>query len=132
MKTVLIEFLLSSCFNPFMADSTLSANRKLRACLNCSIVLTTQEFRETGCPNCPFLHVNKARNIGYTTSPAFKGTVALFDPKRSWVAKWQRINNYKPGIYAMVVEGVLSEKYISEIEKDGRVYIDRSRSFELQ
>lgn len=32
----------------------------------------------------------------------------------------------------MIVEGVLSEKYIAEIEKDGRMYIDRSRSFELE
>lgn len=114
-----------------MSDNPI-ANRKLRACLNCSIIQTVQEFKESGCPNCPFLNVNKDRNLAYTTSQSFKGTIALFSPKQSWIAKWQRIDNYKPGIYAMVVDGVLSDKFIEDIEKEGRVYINRSTSFELE
>lgn len=114
-----------------MSDSV-NTNRKLRACLNCSIIQSTQEFRESGCPNCPFLNINKDRNLAYATSPSFKGTIALANPKQSWVAKWQRINSYKPGVYAMVVDGVLSDKFIEDIEKEGRVYINRSTPFELE
>ncbi len=108
------------------------SSKKSRACLNCSIVLPTEEFRTKGCPNCPFLNVNKNKNIGYTTSPSFKGAVFMINPRRSWVAKWQRIGNYVPGMYAMTVEGVLSDKYIEDIERDGRIYINRANSFELE
>lgn len=108
------------------------AGKKTRACLNCSLVQTVQEFKDHGCPNCPFLSVNKNRNIGYTTSPSFKGAIFLMDPKHSWIAKWQRIGQYRPGVYAMTVEGVLSDKFIDDIEKEGRVYINRSSSFELE
>ncbi|KAM0680450.1 transcription elongation factor spt4 [Glugoides intestinalis] len=112
-----------------MADTT---SKKLRACLNCSIIQTTQNFKEKGCPNCPFLNVNKGRNLGYTTSLSFKGTIALIDPKHSWIAKWHRIGQYTPGMYAMTVDGVLSDKFVEDIEKDGRIYINRSVSFELE
>ncbi|ELA41837.1 uncharacterized protein VICG_01189 [Vittaforma corneae ATCC 50505] len=112
-------------------DSSLTG-KKTRACLNCSLIQTVQEFREQGCPNCPFLNVNKNRNIGYTTSPSFKGMIFLKDPRSSWVAKWQRVNQYRPGVYAMTVEGVLSDKFIDDIERDGRVYVNRSNSFELE
>uniref|UniRef100_A0A8C8G8V8 Spt4/RpoE2 zinc finger domain-containing protein n=1 Tax=Oncorhynchus tshawytscha TaxID=74940 RepID=A0A8C8G8V8_ONCTS len=29
------------------------------------------------------------------------------DPEDSWVAKWQRISNFKPGVYAVTVTGRL-------------------------
>lgn len=105
--------------------------KKQRACLNCSLILSTTEFKQKGCPNCSFLNTNKNRNIGYTTSPTFKGSIFLINPKQSWIGKWQRINQYIPGVYAMTVEGDLSDKFINDIEKNGRVYINRANSFEL-
>lgn len=107
-----------------------SAN-KLRACLNCSLVQTTEEFKKFGCPNCPFLCVERDRNVNFTTSASFKGTIALIDPKSSWIGKWQRLGNYKSGIYAMVVYGELGEDFIDLVERDGRVYINRNNPFEL-
>ncbi len=65
-------------------------------------------------------------------SSKFKGMVALVQPGVSWVAKWQRINDYKPGLYAMTVEGALSDENVYEVEKTGKTYYDRSASFKLE
>lgn len=72
------------------------------------------------------------RNVYSTTSASFKGTIALFDPRNSWVGKWQRISDCKPGIYAMVVDGVLGEDFIDMVEKEGRAYVNRANSFEIE
>jgi transcription elongation factor SPT4 len=106
--------------------------QKLRACLNCAIIQAVEEFKSKGCPNCPFLHIEEDKNVYSTTSTSFKGTIALFDPRGSWVGKWQRINDYKPGMYAMVVDGVLGEDFIDMVEKEGRVYVNRANSFEIE
>lgn len=42
------------------------------------------------------------------TSAVFEGAIALNDPSNSWVAKWQRIQGYVPGTYAVKVEGIVS------------------------
>jgi transcription elongation factor SPT4 len=109
-----------------------SSNNKLRACLNCAILQSTNDFKQNGCPNCPFLNTNKERNLNYTTSLSFKGMIAVKRPRNSWVCKWHRINNYLPGLYASVVEGVLGDRFIESVERDGRLYINRSKSFELE
>lgn len=117
-----------------MADetrSTQASSSKARACLNCSIIKSMSYFKQNGCPNCPFLMVNHDRNVHYTTSASFRGLIALVNPRSSWVAKWQRISNYEPGTYAMTVEGVLSNSFIDKIEREGRIYVNRSSSFSL-
>ena len=42
------------------------------------------------------------------TSQVFEGLVTIADPTHSWVAKWQRLTEYKPGTYAIKVVGVVS------------------------
>ena len=37
------------------------------------------------------------------TSPYFTGMVSVIQPSNSWVAKWQRIIQKKPGVYALEV-----------------------------
>lgn len=113
-------------------NSTEPASQKLRACLNCAIIQTTKKFKNRGCPNCPCLGTNKEKNLAYTTSLTFKGLIALKDPRTSWIAKWHRLSHYTPGLYAMIVDGVLGDKYLDALEQEGRVYINRSRSFELE
>ena len=128
--------------------------RYARACMVCSIVLTQtvrsfnlhpcihhhtyplytrtnhfqifikQRFRQTGCPNCPFLELkNSTEAIETCTSQVFEGLISIADPKKSWIAKWQRIDGYVRGCYATKVSGSLPEEVKAAMEDEGLVYI---------
>lgn len=80
-----------------------------------------QRFQEEGCPNCV-----DVLDIGLsTTSPTFEGLVAIGEPDKSWVAKWLRVSNYIPGLYAVKVQGRLPREFAENIPnyrpRDGSV-----------
>ncbi|KAM0671332.1 transcription elongation factor SPT4 [Ordospora colligata] len=107
-------------------------NGKVRACLGCSQVKTLADFRRDGCENCPMLNMKgNITNVNECTTPNFRGVIALVDPSSSWIGKWQRISEFKKGMYAMTVEGMLSDDCIREIEQNGRTYHEREESFKL-
>ncbi|KAL6849791.1 transcription elongation factor spt4 [Amphichorda felina] len=108
-----------------------SQQRYLRACMVCSIVQTYARFRDYGCPNCEeFLHLQGSQDqIESCTSQVFEGVISLADPSKSWVAKWQRLDNYVPGMYAIKVSGQLSDETRSMLEEEYRIqYIPRDGS----
>ncbi|KAJ9142637.1 hypothetical protein NKR23_g7055 [Pleurostoma richardsiae] len=105
--------------------------RHLRACMVCSIVMTVQRFRTEGCPNCDAFLAMKGQpeQVDICTSQVFEGLISLADPKKSWVAKWQRIDGYKRGVYAIKVSGQLPDDVRVAIEDDhGVQYIPRDGS----
>ena len=101
--------------------------RYLRACMVCSIVqpqqvgapsfflpalenetnLEQQKFIKEGCPNCEdAIHLrNNSEKVEDCTSPVFEGLVALWQPKQSWVSRWQRVDGFVRGMYAIKVCG---------------------------
>uniref|UniRef100_A0A8C2AAB5 Transcription elongation factor SPT4 n=1 Tax=Cyprinus carpio TaxID=7962 RepID=A0A8C2AAB5_CYPCA len=83
--------------------------RHLRACLLCSLVKTIDQFEYDGCDNCEsYLQMKGNREMVYEcTSSSFDGVIAMMSSEDSWVAKWQRIGNFKPGVYAVTVTGRL-------------------------
>ncbi|XP_078278482.1 transcription elongation factor SPT4 isoform X2 [Rhinoraja longicauda] len=74
--------------------------RHLRACLLCALVKTIDQFEYDGCDNCDaYLQMKGNREMVYDcTSSSFDGIIAMMSPEDSWVSKWQRISNFKPGI----------------------------------
>lgn len=42
------------------------------------------------------------------TSPVFEGLITLREPTKSWVAKWQRLDGFVRGMYAVKVSGNVS------------------------
>lgn len=91
--------------------------RSLRACLVCAIVQTGSKFNAEGCPNCEeFLEMRgSSEAVQDCTSQVFEGMMALNntntntrDGRGSWVAKWQRLEGYVPGVYAVKVVGAVS------------------------
>lgn len=63
-----------------------------------------------GCPNCDNVLGLRGNNdaIQECTSQVFEGLVTLRDPTTSWVARWQRLDSYVPGTYAVKVTGSVS------------------------
>ncbi|KAI9661436.1 MAG: transcription elongation factor spt4 [Trizodia sp. TS-e1964] len=96
--------------------------RQLRACMFCSVVQTTARFSREGCPNCPFLALKgSAEGIEDCTSQVFEGVITLANPADSWVAKWQRLEAFVPGVYAVKVNGLLPEEMVDQIEASGTI-----------
>lgn len=109
-----------------------SVSKKLRACLSCSMVKTQAQFREQGCSNCAFLKMkDNLDNVLDCTSDKFSGLMALTNPPASWVARWQRIDAFTKGLYALTVDGELPDEYVNALEREGRVYYPRDVSFAI-
>ncbi|KAL6708274.1 transcription elongation factor spt4 [Coniothyrium glycines] len=104
--------------------------RNLRACMVCSIVRTQHQFQTSGCPNCEDVLelIGNPDQVNDCTSQVFEGLITLADPKKSWVARYQRIEDYVPGVYATQVEGMLPEDVIAAVENAGITYIPRDGS----
>lgn len=81
--------------------------RGLRACMVCSYVQNGTKFQQEGCPNCEdFLEMRGSSEAVFDcTSAVFEGTITLTGKGGSWVARWQRLEGYKPGVYAIKIEG---------------------------
>lgn len=69
-----------------------------------------QRFIREGCPNCEaFLDLtNHPDSVQECTSQVFEGLITLQDPAQSWVARWQRLDGYVSGVYAVKVVGTVS------------------------
>ncbi|KAH8999565.1 transcription initiation protein spt4 [Lactarius hengduanensis] len=120
-----------------MASSTPAApipaqarSKNLRACLLCSIIQTPIDFRRNGCPNCEEIMQMKGSpdRIQACTTTHFDGSVAVVDPEKSWVARWQRTNKYVRGMYAITVKGRIPEDVEQELESQGIKYRPRDQT----
>lgn len=80
----------------------------------CSLVQTGTKFQQTGCPNCEeFLELRgSSEAVQDCTSQVFEGMITLNSDSEggtsSWVARWQRLEGYKAGVYAVKVVGIVS------------------------
>lgn len=90
--------------------STTKGSKQLRACLLCSLIQHPLDFRKYGCPNCEelmqvclptdysrpsnlhsFVQMkNSGDRVTACTTTYYDGVIAVIDPEKSWVAKWQR------------------------------------------
>ncbi|KAF2640710.1 transcription initiation Spt4 [Massarina eburnea CBS 473.64] len=104
--------------------------RHMRACMVCAVVRTESQFKAHGCPNCEaFLELaGNTDAIQDCTSQVFEGLMTVSDTSKSWVARWQRLEGYVPGVYAVQVEGVLGEDYVAAAEAAGVHYVPRDGS----
>lgn len=92
----------------------------------CGIIQTTEQFREGHCPNCEAVFPD-VDPMEYTL-PTFEGQAAVADPQGLWVARWLRVNNFVPGMYAVKVSGRLPHLVVEELEERGFSYRPRDGS----
>ena len=97
-----------------------TALKGLRACMRCGIIKTMNQFLENGCENCPFLNMEgDFQRLNQCTTAFFEGQVAVMDPGESWTAKWLRIDQHLPGVYAISITGELDKEIEEELESRG-------------
>ncbi|KAF1844876.1 transcription elongation factor spt4 [Cucurbitaria berberidis CBS 394.84] len=115
---------------PGGAAISTNQQRNMRACMVCSIVRTQQQFMSYGCPNCEEIleMIGNSEQVNDCTSQVFDGLISVADTKRSWVARYQRLEGYVPGVYATQVEGILPEEVIAAVESAGINYVPRDGS----
>ncbi|KAF8309893.1 transcription initiation protein spt4 [Clavulina sp. PMI_390] len=102
--------------------------KNLRACLLCSIVMSSADFRKHGCPNCDEiiqLQGAEADKVLRATSAQFDGVIALTNPTDSWVARWQRVGTYVKGLYAVRVTGRIPPSIQEQLDQRGITYRPR-------
>ena len=89
-----------------------------------------QEFIRSGCPNCEsFLQLqNSPDTVAECTSAVFDSLITVGDPATSWVAKWQRLSTYLPGVYAVKVVGTLPDEVLAVLEDNNIRYVPRDGS----
>jgi transcription elongation factor SPT4 len=53
----------------------------------------------------------------------FEGLISIVNEQASWVARWQRLDGYVPGTYAIKVTGTLPTETVASLEDAGIKYI---------
>ena len=104
-----------------LANASVPNNIKaIRACKRCGLLKTLEQFFEEGCDNCPFLEMaDNTERVNVSTTAFFEGQVAVMDPRESWAAKWIRVDNFLPGVYAISVTGQLDRETEEHLENQG-------------
>mmetsp|Transcript_5530 Transcript_5530/g.15439 ORF Transcript_5530/g.15439 Transcript_5530/m.15439 type:complete len:128 (-) Transcript_5530:249-632(-) len=95
----------------------------LRACLKCTLLKTFHQFIDEGCDNCEdqLEFAGSQDRVEQCTTTDYVGQVAVINPQSSWVAKWQRLQDFKPGYYAIHVTGELPEEIAEKLRDAGAI-----------
>mmetsp|Transcript_1201 Transcript_1201/g.1627 ORF Transcript_1201/g.1627 Transcript_1201/m.1627 type:complete len:113 (-) Transcript_1201:79-417(-) len=66
-----------------------------------------------------FSQVDNPERCNMCTTAFFEGQAAIMDPRESWAAKWIRVDNFLPGVYAISVTGQFDREIEEDLENRG-------------
>ncbi|XP_042978006.1 transcription elongation factor SPT4 homolog 1 isoform X1 [Carya illinoinensis] len=113
-----------------------SFGHELRACLRCRLVKTYDQFRESGCENCPFFKMDEDHErIVDITTPNFIGYASFFNfyhnstvgdlnvtfPQKLFAGR------FVPGCYTLAVSEALPEDLQNLCEDERVQYVPPKR-----
>ncbi|EAL64810.1 transcription initiation factor Spt4 [Dictyostelium discoideum AX4] len=73
-----------------------SSFKHARACTECGLVKSAQQFEDNGCENCS--------SSSSSTTQNFEGIIAIMNPKESWIARRLQFERRVPGLYALSMD----------------------------
>ncbi|CAA3010887.1 transcription elongation factor SPT4 homolog 1-like [Olea europaea subsp. europaea] len=96
---------------PPPAQIPTSFGHELRACLRCRLVKTYDQFRESGCENCPFFQMeDDHERVVDCTTPNFTGSFVFVKPI-IWIRLYHSFEpfsgRFAPGCYTLAVSEAL-------------------------
>ena len=99
-------------------------DKKLRACLVTGLIKTEEQFYREGNDNLEnVIQMQGDRQMVLDcTSNQFDGMIAVMKPEESWAARWQGIQKFVPGCYALQVKGTLPAEQQVALEDAGIRY----------
>ncbi|XP_027338689.1 transcription elongation factor SPT4 homolog 1 isoform X2 [Abrus precatorius] len=110
-----------------------SFGHELRACLRCRLVKTYDQFRESGCENCPFFKMEEDHErVVDCTTPNFNGFVGFYSFISLTFCKILVLLDYVagkfvPGVYTLAVSEALPEEMQNICEDERVQYIPPKR-----
>ncbi|XP_027347718.1 transcription elongation factor SPT4 homolog 1-like isoform X2 [Abrus precatorius] len=110
-----------------------SFGHELRACLRCRLVKTYDQFRESGCENCPFFKMEEDHErVVDCTTPNFNGFVSDSKEVNFLICKILvcldfAAGKYVPGVYTLAVSEALPEEMQAICEDERVQYIPPKR-----
>ena len=86
-------------------------DKDLRACTSCNLILSYRQWssQKLSCPNCREIRGEQG------TTRYFTGMVSLMMVTKSWVAKYNKMKDRKPGVYAI---RIMQEDYYDELDAE--------------
>merc|ERR1712070_1362971 len=75
-------------------------NTGLRACIQCRLIQTKDQFYQTGCPECKLDMAENEGRVLVCTTTNFQGYIALLRPG-AFVSRFNGLEKRTPGLYAL-------------------------------
>ena len=88
--------------------------KKLRACADCHLVKTFEQFRKEGCENCNV----KGNEMVEKLTKNFNGIIAITNPKKSWAARY--LGKGKNKIFIYYIDKLIPGFYCLNCSEDKR------------
>ena len=71
-------------------------------------------------PSCNIIiQADNPERANSCTSAFYEGQAAIMDPRESWAAKWIRVDNCLPGVYAIAITGQFDRDIEEDLENRG-------------